>query len=156
MHESTAPAVAAKVGASNELRRSERERSATARFVQGWFALHLPLLSLALGIGAIVQGRRNDHATKITTTTEGELPPNDNIDIPCAAALGFEACDEAPALGFPDEEGQALARIGGMEELRRSERERRATRRFEEGWFGEWLPRLSSALGVAVTDGRVQ
>ena len=156
MYESTAPAIVAKAGALNELRRSERQRSATARFVQSWCALHLPLLSLALGIGAIVQGRRNDHATKITTKTEGELPPNDNIDIPCEVALGFEACDEVPALGLPDEEDQAFARFSGMEEPRRSERERRATTRFEEGWFGEWLPRLSSALGVAVIDGRVR
>ena len=68
------------------------------------------------------------------------------------AALAFEACDEAPALGFLDDENEAFAPIGAMEEPRRSERERHATKRFEEGWFGERLPRLSSALGLAVTD----
>ena len=123
--------------------------------MNGWCALHLPSLSLALGVGAAVQARRNEHATRITTTakttSEAELPPND--DIACAAALVVEeACDEAPVLGLLDDEDQ----VGTMEEPRRSDRERRATRRFAEGWFGEWLPRLASALGVVVTDARVR
>ena len=89
-------------------------------------------------------------------------PPNDD-DIACAAALGCEPwCDEARALGWTleeeeEEEDQAFAQIGAVVEPRRSERERRATKRFEEGWFGECLPRLSSALGVAaVTDRKVR
>ena len=148
MHQQHAPAIVAKVTVPAKPRCSERERTATARFAQGWCALHLPSLSLALGVG-VVRGRRNDLAT---TTTEGELPPNDNI---ACAALEFEACNEAPALGFLDEEDQVFAQIGAMEEPRRSERERQATKRFEEGWFGERLPRLSSALGMAVTDRKV-
>ena len=152
MHNPTAPAVISNVIAPTEPRRSERERSATARFAQGWCALHLPSLSLALGLGAVL-GWKKDHAATTTTTTEIELPPND--DIACAAT-GLEACDEGPALGFLDEEDHAFDCIGTMEEPRRSERERRATRRFEEGWFGWHLPRLASALGLAVTDGKVR
>ena len=89
------------------------------------------------------------------------LPPNDD-DIACAAALGCEPwCDEARALGCPleeeeEEEDQAFARICAVvEQPRRSERERQATKRFEEGWFGECLPRLSSALGVAAVTERM-
>ena len=148
MHQQHAPAIVPKVSAPAKPRCSERERKATARFAQGWCALHLPSLSLALGVGA-VRGPRNDYGT----TTEGELPPND--DTSCAA-LGFEAWDEVPALGFPDEEDQTFYPIGAMEEPRRSERERQATKRFEEGWFSERLPRLSSALGMAVTDRKVR
>lgn len=40
--------------------------------------------------------------------------------------------------------------VVGTSESRRSERARRATERFAEGWFGEKLPRLSLALGVGV------
>ena len=151
MHNPTSPAVVATVNPSTEPRRSERERSATTRFAQGWCALHLPTLSLALGLGAVL-GWRKDHAAT-TTTTEIELPLNE--DITCAAT-GLEACDEGPALGFLDEEDHAFDCIGTMEEPRRSERERQATRRFEEGWFGWQLPRLASALGLAVTDGKVR
>ena len=152
-HNPTAHPVIANLNASTEPRRSERERSATARFAQGWCALHLPSLSLALGLGAVL-GWRKDHAATTTTitTTEVELPPND--DIACAA-LGLEACDEGQVLGVLDEEDRAFAWDGAMEDPRRSERERRATGRFEEGWFGWRLPRLASALGVAVTDRRV-
>ena len=148
MHQQDAPSIVGKVTVPAKPRCSERNRTATARFAQGWCALHLPSLSLALGLGAVAQGRRNDYATKMTT--EGELPPND--DIACAAALGFEACDETPALGFLDKGDQRVAQISESEEPRRSERERQATKRFKEGWFGEWLPRLCSALGLAVTD----
>ena len=37
---------------------------------------------------------------------------------------------------------------------RRSGRERKATKKFEERWFGERLPRLGLALGVNVS-GRI-
>ena len=156
MHQQDSPAIVAKVTVPAKPRCSERQRTATARFVEGWCALHLPTLSLALGVGA-VQGRRNEHATTAattttpTTTTEGEMPPDD--DVAYAVALGVEeACDEAPALGFLDEEDQA----GAMEEPRRSDRERWATRRFAEGWFGEGVRWLAVALGGAVREGRAR
>ena len=157
MHQEYAPTIVAEVIVPVKPRCSERQRTATARFAQGWCALHLPSLSLALGIGAAYQGRKNDHVVTTittTTTTECELPPND--DITCAA-LGLEGCDEAP--GFLEErekEDQACTGIGAIEEPRRSERERHATKRFVEGCLSQWLPRLASALGLAVTDGKVR
>lgn len=153
MHQGYAPAIVAEVIVPAKPRCSERQRTATARFAQGWCALHLPSLSLALGIGAVVQGRRNDYATTTIATTEGQLPRNDNI---ACAALGLEACDETPEFLEEEEEDQTCTRIGAMEEPRRSERERSATKRFVEGCLGEWLPRLASALGLAVTDGKVR
>ena len=154
MHQEYTPAIVAEVTVPAKPRFSERQRTATARFAQGWCALHLPSLSLALGIGAAYQGRKSDHATTTTmTTTEGELPLNN--DIPCAA-LGFEACNDAPGSLEEMEEDQACTGIGATEEPRRSERERHATKRFVEGCLSQWLPRLASALGLAVTDGKMR
>lgn len=62
------------------------------------------------------------------------------------SALGSQTDDEtetAKVIG----EGQEASVVDVLEE-RRSERVRKATTRFEEGWYGEKLPRLSSALGV--------
>lgn len=158
MHQQNAPAVVANDTVNAKPRRSERQRKATARFAEGWCASNLPSLSLALGIGAVAQDPRDDHAATTTatatTTTAGELPLSDKVA--CLATLGCEACDEAPALGSLDEEIQGDAQIDEVEAPRRSGRKRHPTKRFEEGRFGEWLPRLCTSLGMAVADEKVR
>lgn len=107
--------------------------------MKGWFSESLPRLSLALGIGA-TDGQEAGRAG-----AEGEVLSSDDDELP---AVGPQVEDEAriPRVREKDQE----AAVVGASANRRSERERKATDRFVEGWFGERLPRLSSALGVAV------
>lgn len=126
------------VASAPEPRQSQRVRKPTERFAEGWFGVHLPRLSLALGVG-VADEEDTDH-----TGTEGEaLTSNDNE----ASALRSQVEDETQTAGVVGEghEGSAV----GEWEARRSERVRKATTRFAEGWFGVSLPRLSAALGMA-------
>ena len=118
--------------------------------------MYLPRLSSALGIGATEMQRNN------CVIAENGASSSVNSG---NQAVQFEACDEDQNLCImEDVEDQTLCIIEDREdqrydvvgevELRRSERERKATRRFQEGWFFESLPMLSSALGVTVGDGR--
>lgn len=102
----------------------------------------MPRLSRALGIGATEEreaGRAGAAAEEVLSSDDNGL-----------AATNPQAVDEAPVTAAmeQDQEGTVVGALGN----RRSERERRATERFVNGWFGERLPRLSAALGVAVTD----
>lgn len=106
--------------------------------MKGWFSESLPRLSLALGIGA-TDGQEAGRAG-----AEGEVLSSDDDELP---AVGSQVEDEARIPGVRGEDQEAA--IVGASGNRRSERERKATDRFVEGWFGERLPRLSSALGVA-------
>ena len=137
-----------------QARRSDRERKATARFAEGWFGLQLPRLSSALGVGTAGKGPESNRATKTTTDTktiENEASPSCDDE---PRALFFEACDEVQILGVMIEEKEGDHDGGRASEPRRSGRERKATRRFEEGWFGGRLPNLSAALGVVVSEGK--
>ena len=125
-----------------EPRYSERARTPTQRFVEGWFATYLPRLSQALGLSV--------------------APGADTTDAGAAESLSSD--DRTPLLAYlwVDEEAWTSRTICEVEasmvvegcDLRRSERERTPTKRFVEGWFGVHLPRLSSALGSAVADGK--
>lgn len=68
-----------------------------------------------------------------------------------SSGLGVE--DEGQRLGvmIEEEEEEEVAAVCSAPGPRRSERERKATKRFEEGWFGGRLPRLGLALGVNVS-----
>ena len=137
------PKQSAPTDTSSNLRRSERERTATSRFLESWFGISLPRLSLALGLGT-----SRGHETE-KTGAECEVPSNGDDEL---GTTVFQAEDECPA-PLVVEEMQEDAVVCGSE-LRRSERERKATRRFEEGWFGVKLPSLSAALGLSVADGK--
>ncbi len=109
------------------------------QFVQSWFSSKLPLLSFALGIGAAKPQQTEQ------TQTDSQIPSSDDIDF---GTTDLQADDEVWA---SDVMGQAQEEaVVETVELRRSGRERKATRRFEEGWFGVLMPRLSEALGLAV------
>ena len=125
-------------GSPSELRRSERERTATARFAESWFSARLRSLSLALGLGV---ADSTHHALSLRG------PSSSDVDASCAICLQ-EVEDETWVPGFTDEVQEAAVVVEAEPKLRRSERERRATDRFVEGWFGMRLPGLSSALGL--------
>lgn len=122
-------------------RHSKRVRQATDRFVEGWYSVHLPSLSLALGVG-VANGQEPNYAA-----AEGEASSSDDKE---PLALSCQEDDETP-----DVTGEVReAAVVGVSEPRRLERVRKATDRFVEGWYSVRLPRLSSALGVAVADGK--
>ena len=152
MHKQNVPAIPTTLG-TPEPRRSGRDRKATTRFLEGWFGLQLLRLSSALGVGAAAKGSENNHATK--TRMEDEVPPNCDDEIQANFCV---ACDEVQVLGVMVEEMEEMEEEDHhgvcTPEPRRSGRERKATRRFEEGWFGGRLPTLSAALGVVVSDGK--
>lgn len=153
MHTQNAPAIPTATD-TPQARRSDRERKATARFAEGWFGLQLPRLSSALGVGTAGKGPESNRATKTTTNTktiENEASPSCDDE---PRALCFEACDEVQILGVMIEEKEGDHDEVRASEPRRSGRERKATRRFEEGWFGGRLPNLSAALGVVVSEGK--
>lgn len=129
-----AAAILAIVGAS-EPRHSKRVRRATQRFVEGWFGAHLPRLSLALS-GRVTDGEDAEHAGAEVeaSLSEGNAQADDESQTPSAVGEVREAA------------------VVGASENRRSERPRRATGRFLEGYLGVLLPRLSLALGVGVAD----
>lgn len=141
MRAQTPPAAAvSKVNASTQPRRSERSRKATTRLVQGWYGERLPRLSAALGVARSDNGRGN-------SVGGGEASSSDGWQ---SSGLGVE--DEGQRLGVMiEEEEEEVAAMCSAPEPRRSERERRATKRFEEGWFRGRLPRLGLALGVKVS-----
>ena len=123
-------------------RYSDRDRKATPRFAEGWYSVNLPRLSSALGVGA-TEASRGDYATR----TEGEASRrNDDNGF---QTIEFGMCHEIQISDVVEEEEEANREIVAVcaSAPRRSERERKVTKRFEEGWFGEWLPRLSAALG---------
>lgn len=63
-----------------------------------------------------------------------------------SSGLGVE--DEGQRLGVMiEEEEEEVTAVCSAPGPRRSERERKATKRFEEGWFAGRLPRLGLALG---------
>ena len=99
-------------------------------------------MSSALGVG-VARGQGNDRGR-----TGGEASSSDDNNQ--CQSTGFEEDeDEAQTLGVMED--QEIA-VYSAPEPRRSERKRKATKRFEEGWLGERLPKLSLALGVAVSD----
>ncbi len=109
------------------------------QFVQSWFSTKLPLLSFALGIGAAKRPEIEQ------TEADCQIPSSDDIDF---GTTDLQAGDEVCASDVLMEVQEEV--VVGTVELRRSGRERKATRRFEEGWFGVLMPRLSEALGLAV------
>lgn len=77
---------------------------------------------------------------------EGEASSSDGWQ-----SSGFGVEDGDLRLGVMiEEEEEEVAAVCSAPGPRRSERERRATKRFEEGWFRGRLPRLGLALGVNV------
>ena len=120
------------------LRKSQRVRKPTERFAEGWFGEYLPRLSLALGVGVIDEGDTGH------TGVEGGEGSSDDSE---PSALGPQVEDETQTAGVVEEEHECSA--AGEWEVRRSERVRKATTRFAEGWYAVCLPRLSAALGVA-------
>lgn len=140
MSKQHAATILATVGTAEPLS-SKRVPKATKRFVEGWFSASLPRLSLALGVG--VAGEEDaDHSRAEGEASSGEVST--------PLALGSHTDEETQTPGVVEEVGDDTPI--GTSEKRRSVRVRRATKRFEEGWFSASLPRLSSALSVAVAD----
>lgn len=108
--------------------------------MEGWYGEKLPRLSAALGVAQSDNGRGN--------TAGGDLSSSDGLQ-----SSGFGLDDEGQSLGVTMVEEEEVAAVCAPGP-RRSGRERKATKRFEEGWFGERLPRLGLALGVNVS-GRI-
>lgn len=121
-------------------RRSSRARKATTRYLEGRFETLLPRLSLALGVGASTADDDDDAGHEAASLSDDEGVPATNCG---GEDEMFVSEDDCLGQGR-GKAAVAVCTVG----FRRSERERRATRRFEEGWFGEKLPRLSEALGV--------
>ena len=148
MHDQNPPAAFSKASSPSAApRRSHRSRKATTRFAEGWYGERLPRLSAALGVAQSDNGRGN--------TAGGDLSSSDGLQ-----SSGFGMDDEGQGLGVTmveeeeeEEEEEEVAAVCAPGP-RRSGRERKATKRFEEGWFGERLPRLGLALGVNVS-GRI-
>ncbi len=124
-----------------EPRYSERARTPTQRFVEGWFGTYLPRLSQALGL-SVAPGKDADDAGAAKSSSD------DGKRLSACSRVDEEARNSHTIC---EVEGSIV--VGGCD-LRRSERERTPTKRFMEGWFGVHLPRLSSALGSAVADGQ--
>lgn len=147
MHFQTPPAIVSEGNSTSAApRRSQRSRKATARFAEGWYGERLPRLSAALGV-AQSDNDRGD-------TVGGDLSSSDDDE--GRQSSGFEVEDEGQSLGVVIEEEECEEEVAAVcvPGPRRSERARKATERFEQGWFGERLPRLGLALGVNVS-GRV-
>ena len=127
----------------SESRCSERERTATNRFAESWFSAKLRSLSLALGLGVAdssYYAKIVPEASSFADETVTMVLPEDEDEtlVPDVTMEVLEAAGEAEA---------------AAPKLRRSERERMATDRFVEGWFGVRLPALSSALGLTGSGG---
>lgn len=142
MHTQPPPTIASSKarGTSAAPRRSSRSRKATTRFAEGWYGEKLPRLSAALGVG---QSRAN-------TLGEGGGAAPSSEDDDRLQSSGFEAEDEVQNLDVTMIE-EAEEEVVVVSKPRRSGRERKATKRFEEGWFAGRLPRLGMALGVDVS-----
>ena len=153
-------------------RYSTRDRSATSRFQESWFSINLPRLSLALGLGSAVVAKvvfgPYDKIPEAEVEAEAPLllspgqPENEDEDEGYSAddegclsstLIGEEECQSLTLIGEEEDhcgyQGAVVGKTMSVLELPRcSERERRPTARFLEGWFGVRLPRLSAALGV--------
>ena len=124
-------------------RRSERERTATARFAESWFSAKLRSLSLALGLGV---ADINDHVKVVREASSSDADDS--------GAIGLQEAEDEMCVLHVMEVQEADVVAEAVPELRRSQRERRATERFVEGWFGVRLPALSSALGLSGAGGK--
>ena len=142
MYQQQASTIPSSFGASEPLP-EKRVCKATTRFQQCWFSEKLPRLSLALGVGVAA----SDNARQAVTQAGALQSDNNKISISDSQA------DEE--IWFPSAigEDQECTEFDTSEALP-SKRVCKATRRFQEGWYSEKLPRLSAALGVAATSGQ--
>ena len=131
-------AVATEIRAPNS-RRSLRARRATKRFVERWFSARLPRLSMALRVGMAGQ-QEAPH-----TGAEGGPSSNDDTG---HSTDNSHTHDETHVPGHRRKVRRATAVAATRPQ--RSYRVRKATKRFVNGGSAGCLPRLSSALGVAV------
>lgn len=141
MYQQQASTIPALFGASEPLP-EKRVCKATTRFQESWFSEKLPRLSSALGVGVAA----SDNARRAVAQTEALQ--RDDKESSISDSQAHDETRSPSAIG----ENQELTEVDTSETLP-SKRVRKATTRFQEGWYSEKLPRLSAALGVAVASG---